>query len=45
VIRQNTPFRRLSDDIVRTLDPPGTLYYSTIAVLLAIVGFGIYAFY
>ena len=43
--RPGTEFRRLSDDIVRTLDPPGAVYYGTIAVLLAILGFGVYAFY
>ena len=37
-------FRRLSDDIIQTLDPPGGVYYGTIAVLLAILGFGLYAF-
>ena len=40
-----TTFRRLSDDIVRTLKPPGAVYYCTLAVLLAVLAFGVYAFY
>jgi len=38
-------FRRLSDDIVRTLKPPGRVHYGTIAVLLGVIGLGLYAFF
>lgn len=42
---ESTTFRRLSDDIVRTLNPPGAVYYCTLGVLLAVLAFGVYAFY
>ena len=42
---ESTTFRRLSDDIVRTLKPPGVVYYCTLGVLLAVLAFGVYAFY
>ena len=40
---QSTTFRRLSDDIVRTLKPPGAVYYCTLGVLLAVLAFGVSA--
>ena len=45
IVSHATTFRQLSDDIVQTLDPPGGVYYGTIAVLLAVIGLGIYAFF
>ena len=39
-----TPFRKISDDLLRTLQPPGPVYLATITILLAVIGFGLYAF-
>ena len=37
-------FRKINDDILRTLEPPGPIYFGALGLVLVVLALGIYAF-
>ena len=37
-------YAKINADILRTLQPPGPVYFGSLALVLAVLGFGVYAF-
>lgn len=40
----STSYRQINEDILRTLDTPAPAYFASLGLLLAVLGFGVYAF-